>query len=129
MLVTSHYMKDVAALCRRVVIIAQGQIKYDGSLSGIVDRVREQLAAEQDALLAQATAWRDERVTDVTTLDDARKAAESGWARIAWKLVGTAGEAELATSGVTVRCLTRADGSVPGSEDEPDLLAYVARAY
>ncbi|MEM7315455.1 MAG: ABC transporter ATP-binding protein, partial [Planctomycetota bacterium] len=37
-LLTSHYMKDVAALCRRVVIIANGEIKYDGSLSGIVDR-------------------------------------------------------------------------------------------
>jgi len=37
-LLTSHYMKDVAALCRRVVIIAQGQIKYDGSLSEIIDR-------------------------------------------------------------------------------------------
>jgi ABC-2 type transport system ATP-binding protein len=37
-LLTSHYMKDVAALCRRVVIIAQGRIVYDGSLSGIVDR-------------------------------------------------------------------------------------------
>ena len=37
-LLTSHYMKDVAALCRRVVIITQGQIKYDGSLAGIVDR-------------------------------------------------------------------------------------------
>ncbi len=37
-LLTSHYMKDVAALCQRVVIIAQGQIKHDGSLSGIVDR-------------------------------------------------------------------------------------------
>ena len=36
-LLTSHYMKDVAALCKRVVIIAQGQIKYDGSLSGILD--------------------------------------------------------------------------------------------
>ena len=33
-LLTSHYMKDVAALCRRVVIIAQGQIRYDGSLVG-----------------------------------------------------------------------------------------------
>jgi ABC-2 type transport system ATP-binding protein len=37
-LLTSHYMKDVAALCRRVVIIAQGQIVYDGSLSGIIDQ-------------------------------------------------------------------------------------------
>ncbi len=37
-LLTSHYMKDVAALCQRVVVIAQGSIYYDGSLGGIVDR-------------------------------------------------------------------------------------------
>jgi ABC-2 type transport system ATP-binding protein len=37
-LLTSHYMKDIAALCGRVVIIAQGRIIYDGSLSGIIDR-------------------------------------------------------------------------------------------
>ncbi|RIK74965.1 MAG: ABC transporter [Planctomycetota bacterium] len=37
-LLTSHYMKDVAALCRRVVIISHGEIIYDGSLSGIIDR-------------------------------------------------------------------------------------------
>jgi len=36
-LLTSHYMKDVAALCKRVVVIAQGQIKYDGSLARIID--------------------------------------------------------------------------------------------
>ncbi len=36
-LLTSHYMKDVAALCRRVVIIAQGRIRYDGSLAGVID--------------------------------------------------------------------------------------------
>ena len=37
-LLTSHYMKDVAALCHRVVIIASGRIIYDGSLGGIVDQ-------------------------------------------------------------------------------------------
>ena len=37
-LLTSHYMKDVMALCHRVVIIAQGRIIYDGSLEGILDR-------------------------------------------------------------------------------------------
>lgn len=37
-LLTSHYMKDVAALCRRVVIVAAGLVQYDGSLSGIVDK-------------------------------------------------------------------------------------------
>ena len=37
-LLTSHYMKDIAALCRRVVVIAAGQIEYDGSLEEIIDR-------------------------------------------------------------------------------------------
>ena len=30
-------MKDIAALCQRVVVITDGAIKFDGSLSGIVD--------------------------------------------------------------------------------------------
>jgi len=37
-LLTSHYMKDVVALCQRVIIIAQGSIVHDGSLADIVDR-------------------------------------------------------------------------------------------
>jgi ABC-2 type transport system ATP-binding protein len=37
-LLTSHYMKDVVALCRRVVVIAAGRIVHDGSLAGIIDR-------------------------------------------------------------------------------------------
>jgi ABC-2 type transport system ATP-binding protein len=37
-LLTSHYMKDIAALCQRVVIMTDGEIKYDDSLSGIVDQ-------------------------------------------------------------------------------------------
>jgi len=37
-LLTSHYMKDIAALCGRVVIIAMGRIIYDGSLKGIIAR-------------------------------------------------------------------------------------------
>jgi ABC-2 type transport system ATP-binding protein len=36
-LLTSHYMKDVVALCKRVVVIASGMIHYDGSLAGIID--------------------------------------------------------------------------------------------
>jgi ABC-2 type transport system ATP-binding protein len=35
---TTHYMKDVAALCERVVVITRGDILYDGSLAEIVDR-------------------------------------------------------------------------------------------
>jgi ABC-2 type transport system ATP-binding protein len=37
-MLTTHYMKDVAALCERVVVITHGSILYDGSLAEIVDR-------------------------------------------------------------------------------------------
>ena len=37
-LLTSHYMADIQALCRRVIIIDQGKIFFDGRLSEVVDR-------------------------------------------------------------------------------------------
>jgi ABC-2 type transport system ATP-binding protein len=37
-LLTSHYMSDIEALCRRVVIIHQGQLLFDGDLSALVQK-------------------------------------------------------------------------------------------
>jgi len=37
---TSHYMEDVAALCPRVVVIDRGRLSYDGPLEALVRRVR-----------------------------------------------------------------------------------------
>ncbi len=37
-LLTSHYMADITALCQRVLVIHQGQLIYDGSLDGLIDR-------------------------------------------------------------------------------------------
>ncbi len=37
-LLTSHYMADILALCPRVLLIHEGQLIYDGSLSGLVER-------------------------------------------------------------------------------------------
>ena len=37
-LLTSHYMADVVALCRRVIVIHHGRIMFDGNLSGLSDR-------------------------------------------------------------------------------------------
>ena len=37
-LLTSHYMADVEALCKRVVVIHHGRILYDGALAGLADR-------------------------------------------------------------------------------------------
>src|ERR1051326_841602 len=37
-LLTSHYMADIQALCRRVIIIDRGTIFFDGQLSEVLDR-------------------------------------------------------------------------------------------
>jgi ABC-2 type transport system ATP-binding protein len=37
-LLTSHYMADITALCKRVLLIHQGKLFYDGALAAIVDR-------------------------------------------------------------------------------------------
>lgn len=38
-LLTSHYMADITALCKRVILIHQGSLIHDGALAEIVDRV------------------------------------------------------------------------------------------
>ena len=37
-LLTSHYMADITALCDRVLLIHRGQLIYDGLLDGLLDR-------------------------------------------------------------------------------------------
>ncbi len=39
-LLTSHYMDDVTALCPRVIVIDKGRLAYDGDLRELVHRVR-----------------------------------------------------------------------------------------
>ena len=52
-LLTSHYMADITALCDRVLLIHQGQLIYDGLLEKLLDRfapyrqVRVELAQSQ----------------------------------------------------------------------------------
>jgi len=92
-------------------------------------RVAELVEQIQVDMLAAATARRDEAVAEVTSLDEAAEAAQTGFARLPWGLVRGEGEAQLAGKGVTVRCLLAPDGGLPGSEDGDDLVAVVARAY
>jgi len=39
-LLTSHYMDDVASLCPRVVVIDEGRLRYDGDLGTLVRSIR-----------------------------------------------------------------------------------------
>ena len=54
MILTTHDMDDIEALCRRVVVIGAGRILVDGPLDALRDRVRVERHLTLD--LAEATA-------------------------------------------------------------------------
>src|SRR4051812_2450954 len=99
------------------------------ALAGLAAAVPGLLAEVQAAMLAVATRRRDEWTHDVGSVAEAAEAARTGFARLPWAAVGVEGEARLAQDAVTVRCLQRPDSTLPGSPDEPDLIAVVARSY
>ncbi|HLM29576.1 MAG TPA: proline--tRNA ligase [Acidimicrobiales bacterium] len=92
-------------------------------------RVEGLVATIQADMLAAATARRDDNIAEVSTFDEAVAAARTGFARLPWGVLGTDGETRLAAESVTVRCLQRPDGSLPATDDEPDLVAIVGRSY
>jgi prolyl-tRNA synthetase len=120
--------RDLAA-GNAVVVRRVDGAKSPVGLSEVVAHVAAALTADQQALYDTALAFRTERTVDVATLGDAIDVAQTGWARVPWSAVGLEGEAEANGKAVTVRCITRPDGTVPESDDEPDLVAILARAY
>ncbi|WP_144118985.1 proline--tRNA ligase [Catellatospora sichuanensis] len=118
--------------------LAEGRVvlvrRFDGSktplqLGEAVGAVTAALEADQKALYDEALARREANTVEVSTLDEALEAAGTGWARVPWSAVGVDGEALANERAITVRCLFRADGSVPASQDEPDVVAIRARSY
>ncbi len=103
--------------------------KTKAGVAAVVDEVLQLTGRIQTDMFEAATARRDAAISDCATLEDARDAAQTGVARVPWELVGTAGEEDLATSGLTVRCLQLGDGSLPDGDHDAGALAYVARAY
>jgi prolyl-tRNA synthetase len=98
-------------------------------IDNVADEAQRLTGRIQMDMLEAATARRDTLTSDCTTLEQARDAAQTGVARVPWELVGESGEQDLATSGLTVRCLQLSDGSLPETADDAGALAYVARAY
>ena len=98
----------------------------------LTDVARECVAmldSMQRHLFAAALARREANTHDVSSVDEALEAAQSGFARLAWDLLEGEGENRLKQGAITVRCLQRRDGSIPVSEGEPELVAYVAKSY
>jgi prolyl-tRNA synthetase len=115
---------DVATLVRR-----DTGTKEQVPLAALAGRVEKLVADVQQDILTDARSRRDSNIADASDIREAAEASRSGFARLPWRLVRGEGETRLAADGVTVRCLQRPDGSLPGSEDEDDLVAVVARAY
>jgi prolyl-tRNA synthetase len=108
--------------------------RHDGArdlvpVDSAVDLATTSLADVQSALLTAARERREARTVDTTSVAEAAEAARDGFARIPYAALGEEGEDVLAQSAVTVRCIQRPDGTVPDSDDEPDLVATVARSY
>jgi prolyl-tRNA synthetase len=118
-------------LANGVVTVARRDTgeKFSVALGEFAGQASALLADVQTTMFAQALARRDARTVDVASVPDAVEAAATGFARISWDAVGEAGETELNRQAVSVRCLQRADGQVPRSQDEPGLVAIVARSY
>lgn len=104
-------------------------IKLPVPLGSAVQTVSSLLGDIQSSMLAEALAFRKAHIADARTLDEAREAAQTGFARLPYRVLGEDGESVLGKSAITVRCLQRTDGTVPESEDEPDIMAIVGRAY
>jgi prolyl-tRNA synthetase len=115
---------DAAVLYRR-----ETRDKTTVALGGVVDEVHRLIERIQSDMLDAATARRDAYITDCTTLEPVREAAQTGVARVPWEAVGVGGEERLAADGLTVRCLVNSGGALPDSDEDAGVVAYVARAY
>ncbi|HEX2145337.1 MAG TPA: proline--tRNA ligase [Glycomyces sp.] len=113
-----------ATLVRRVL-----GTKETVPLGMLAEAVAAALEGEQEVLWDEALQWRESNTFDVSTVEEAVEAAQTGYARLPWDACGAEGEAKAAQSAVTVRVLQREDGSVPDSLDESGLIAYLARGY
>ena len=99
------------------------------ALRELVEGVPQMLQDDQQELLVQATTSRDQLTQPVATVHEAKEIASKGFARIPWQACGPDGELDLATSGISVRCLLRANGLPVDRPDDADVEALVARAY
>jgi prolyl-tRNA synthetase len=101
-------------------------VAIDAAAAAAADAVQ----SVHDALFAQASEALSSRTADTDDLESAMEAARVGFARVPWAVCGREGEQEVNRAGLSVRCLTHADGSIPSTTDGDDgLYAIVARAY
>jgi prolyl-tRNA synthetase len=85
--------------------------------------------AVQAALYGQARAMQARGTVDVPDIASAIDAAQEGFVRLPWSACDEAGERTLHAAGISIRCVTTPEGTVPDTLDTAGLVAIAARAY
>jgi prolyl-tRNA synthetase len=116
--------QGVVAMARR-----DSGAKVTLAIESLATQVPDLLEEIQGLMFEGARSFRDGLTRDVSSIPEAVEAAQDGFARLAWDLVGAEGEAVLRADAITVRCLQRADGTMPVSDDESGLICIVSKSY
>ena len=120
--------RDLAAGDVTVVRRDTGE-KQPVPIGEVVARVAALTDTIQAEILARTAARRDERITDVATVDEAAEAAATGWARLPWDVLRGEGEKRLAQDGVTVRACSAPTAPCPTPTTSPASSPFVGRSY
>lgn len=113
-LLTSHYMADVESLCRRIVLIDEGTLRYDGDLGALSARLSPYKLVRISAAAGAGGSWDEiERMGDVV---------ESGQGRVALRV--PRGE----VPAVTARLLAELP-IIDLAVEEPPLESVIDRVY
>jgi ABC-2 type transport system ATP-binding protein len=127
-LLTSHYMDDVVALCKRVIVIHRGRLLYDGALAGLAERmapyklIRVTLHDEARELPLDAYGEPIERDENRVTLRVSREEAPERTARLIQDLRGQVLDLTLedpANEAVIDRVFSEADDAAAPAESHP----------
>ena len=120
--------RDLAQQLVEVAVRETG-VKEEIGMTDLSEYVVKKLAQLQAEMLERAERDQQDRTRTVSTVEEALEETEDGWVRMPWALLRDGGEEQLRAHSRTVRCLVRTDGSMPRTENEEELVAYVGRAY
>lgn len=89
-LLTSHYMADVTALCKRIIVIDRGKLLYDGDFQALVERVAPHkiVRVKMQEPIERATLERYGRIDTLDGVEGSLLVGRDETSRIAARLLG-----------------------------------------
>jgi ABC-2 type transport system ATP-binding protein len=120
-LLTSHYMDDVASLCRRVIVIDEGKLRYDGDLTTLVHLVRpdKRIALRLSAPLDRAALERMGKVVELEAGRAVLQVKQAALREVVGQLLAEASVTDLTIEDPPLEEVMRELFAHPGMAGEP----------